>query len=159
MSSIGLRRCKIIMKEKTPLLHKVVCFQMLDLRSRNQNRGKLLLSQKLCYFSGSPYSQCFILSKSLFLEPSKCLCQKYFWVIIVSIAFKDREVFFLKTNCEKYRIIQRKLYSHLRVPFNLRKSYCQLSTNYMKKKIQINITQCAVHSLYERTGIGQLPLF
>ena len=43
------------MKGKTPLSHKVVCFQMLDfetsilnLRSRNQIRGKQLLSRKLC---------------------------------------------------------------------------------------------------------------
>jgi hypothetical protein len=42
------------MKEKTPLSHEVVCFlclisrpQILNLRSQNQIRGKLLLSRKL----------------------------------------------------------------------------------------------------------------
>ena len=45
---------KIIMKEKTPLSHEVVCFLMLDfetsilnLRTRNQIHGKLLFSRKL----------------------------------------------------------------------------------------------------------------
>ena len=48
------------MKEKTPLSHEVVCFQMLDfetsnskLRSRNQIRGKLLLSRKLLTSEGA----------------------------------------------------------------------------------------------------------
>ena len=36
--------------------------QILNLRSRNQIRGKLLLSRKLCHFRGSRLSQCFILS-------------------------------------------------------------------------------------------------
>ena len=54
MNSIGRRTCEIIMKDKTPLLHEVVCFQMLDfgtgnliMRSRNQIRGQLLLSWEL----------------------------------------------------------------------------------------------------------------
>ena len=55
MKSIGHRSCEIIMTEKTPLSHAVVCFQMLDFknssslnpRSRNLLRGKLLLSWKL----------------------------------------------------------------------------------------------------------------
>ena len=38
--------------------------QILILRSRNQIRGKLLLSRKLGYFSGSRFSQCFIPSTS-----------------------------------------------------------------------------------------------
>ena len=63
-AQLGVRSCEII----TPLLHKVVCFQMLDfetsLRSRNQIRGKLLLPPKLRYFRGSCFSQCFILSTS-----------------------------------------------------------------------------------------------
>ena len=52
MSSIGRRSCEIIMKEKTSLSHKVVCFQMLlVLRSQNQIHGNKLLSQKLCYIT------------------------------------------------------------------------------------------------------------
>ena len=61
----------IPMKEKTPLSHEVVCFQMLVfptsnliLRSRNPIRGKLLLSRKLRHFRGSRFPQCFILSTS-----------------------------------------------------------------------------------------------
>ena len=38
--------------------------QILNLRSRNQVRGKLLLSRKLRHFRGSRFSQCFILSTS-----------------------------------------------------------------------------------------------
>ena len=58
MSSIGRQSCEILMKEKTPLSHKVVCFsrpqnlvlsfsrpQNLILRSQNQIQGKLHLSQ------------------------------------------------------------------------------------------------------------------
>ena len=57
--------------------------QILNLRSRNQNRGKLLLSWKLRYFRGSHFSQCFILSTSPHYPlPSKVLC---FWVIINSV--------------------------------------------------------------------------
>ena len=49
LSSIGRRSCGITMKEETPLSHEVVCVQMiwrpqiLNLRFRNQIRGKLLL--------------------------------------------------------------------------------------------------------------------
>ena len=38
--------------------------QILNLRSQNQIRGKLLLSRKLHHFRGSRSSQCFILSTS-----------------------------------------------------------------------------------------------
>ena len=49
--------------------------QILNLRSRNQIREKLLLSQKLHYFRGSRFSQCFILSTSPhYLLPSEVLC-------------------------------------------------------------------------------------
>ena len=72
LSSIDHQSCEIIMKEKTPLSHRVVCCQMLDfetlkilnLWSRNQIQGKLLLSQKLRHFRGSCFSQCFMLSTS-----------------------------------------------------------------------------------------------
>ena len=37
---------------------------ILNLRSRNQIRGKLLLSRKLSYFRGNRFSQCFIPSKA-----------------------------------------------------------------------------------------------
>ena len=37
LSSIGRRSCEIIMKEKTPLSHKVVCFQMLEFETSKSN--------------------------------------------------------------------------------------------------------------------------
>ena len=56
-------------RKKTPFSHKVVCFQILisrpqilNPRSRNQIRGKLLLSWKLHYFRGSCFLRCCILS-------------------------------------------------------------------------------------------------
>ena len=60
------------MKEKTPLSHEVVCFQMLGFETSNSKlevlkksiRGNLLLSPKLRHFRGSRFSQCFILSTS-----------------------------------------------------------------------------------------------
>ena len=49
--------------------------QVLNLRSRNQIRGKLLLSRKLCHFRGSRFSQCFKLSTSPHYSlPSEVLC-------------------------------------------------------------------------------------
>ena len=49
--------------------------QILNLRSQNQIRGKLLLSRKLRHFRGSRFSQCFILSTSPHYSlPSKVLC-------------------------------------------------------------------------------------
>ena len=49
--------------------------QILNRRSRNQIRGKLLLSQKLWHFRGSRFSQCFIPSTSPhYSSPSKVLC-------------------------------------------------------------------------------------
>ena len=37
MSSIGHRSCEIIVKEKTPSSHEVVCFQMLDFGTSKSN--------------------------------------------------------------------------------------------------------------------------
>ena len=49
--------------------------QVLNLRSRNQIRGKLLLSRKLWHFRGSRFSQCFIPSTSPhYSSPRKVLC-------------------------------------------------------------------------------------
>ena len=49
--------------------------QVLSLRSRNQIGGKLLLSQKLCQFRGSRFSQSFVPSTSPhYSSPSKVLC-------------------------------------------------------------------------------------
>ena len=71
------------MKEKTPLSHEVVYFQMLDFETSKSNsevlksniRGKLLLSRKLGYFKGGRFSHCFILSTALHCSlPSKVLC-------------------------------------------------------------------------------------
>ena len=49
--------------------------QILQLRSRNQIRRKLLLSRKLHFFRESRFSQCFILSTSPHYSlPSEVLC-------------------------------------------------------------------------------------
>ena len=69
------------MEEKTPLSHEVVAFryiisrpQIINMRSRNQIRGKLLLSRKLRHFRGSRFSQCFIISTAPnYSLPSKIL--------------------------------------------------------------------------------------
>ena len=53
------------MKEKTPLSHEVVCMfrwlisrpQVLNLRSRNQIRGKLLLSHNVLYHQPLPITR------------------------------------------------------------------------------------------------------
>ena len=73
----------ITMKEEKHPCHTKLCAfrclisrpQILNLRSQNQIRGKLLLSRKLRYFRGSHFLQCFILSTSPhYLLPSKVLC-------------------------------------------------------------------------------------
>ena len=49
--------------------------QVLNVRSLNQIRGKLLLSPKLWHFRGSCFSQCFIPPTSPhYLSPRKVLC-------------------------------------------------------------------------------------
>ena len=60
------------MQSITPLSHEVVCFQMLDfrpqilnLRSRNQIRGKVLLSRKLHYFRGSCFTMFYTINLPL----------------------------------------------------------------------------------------------
>ena len=61
--------------------HTKLCFQMLDpqvlnLRSRNQISGKLLLSRKLHHFRGSRFLHCFIPSTSPHYSlPSDVLCR------------------------------------------------------------------------------------
>ena len=88
MSSIGHRSCKRIIKEKTPLLHKLCAFRCLNLRphlmSRNQFksfREKLFLAQFLRDARGSRFSQIFILSTALHCAlPKKFLCWQIFWV-------------------------------------------------------------------------------
>ena len=80
-------------KKKHPCHTKLCTFrclisrpQILNLRSRNQTRRKLLLSQKLRYFRGSRISQCFILSIAPhYLLLSKVLCWQLFWVITNSV--------------------------------------------------------------------------
>ena len=58
-------------RQKHPCHTKLCAFrwlisgpQILNLRSRNQIRGKLLLSRKLLHFRGSRFSQCLILPTS-----------------------------------------------------------------------------------------------
>ena len=71
------------MKEKTPLSHKVVGFQMLDFETSTSKSEvsnfkfdeNNILSRKLRHFRGSCFSQCFILSTSPHYSlPSKVLC-------------------------------------------------------------------------------------
>ena len=77
----------IIERKKHPVAPwslEVVCFQMLDfetsnLRSRNQIRGKLLLSRKLRHFRGGCFSQCFVLSTS----PHYSYSRKVFVIIVI----------------------------------------------------------------------------
>ena len=71
-----------------PLVNKFFCLrnknkrkgfetqkQVLNLRSRNQIRGKLLHSQKLWHFRGSLFSHCFVPLTSLhYSSPRKVLC-------------------------------------------------------------------------------------
>ena len=74
-------------ERKNTLVTQVMCFQMLQIFLRLQLRSwipfiyyseKLLLSQKLCYFRGSGFSQCFILPTTLHCWlPSKFLCCHY----------------------------------------------------------------------------------
>ena len=69
-------------RKKHPCHKKLCAFrwliskpQVLNLRSRNQIRGKILLSRKLWHFRGSRFSQCFIPSTSPhYSSPSKVLC-------------------------------------------------------------------------------------
>ena len=64
--------------------------QILNLRSQNQIRRKLLLSRKLRYFRGSRFSQCFILSTSSYTRYLvRFYANNYFEQLpIVSTAFK-----------------------------------------------------------------------
>ena len=69
MSSIGHRSCEKIMREKTPLLDEFVCFQIgikdFWLEDFYYFSEKLPFSQNLCYFRGSRFLQCVILSTAL----------------------------------------------------------------------------------------------
>ena len=68
--------------------------QFLNLRSRNQIRGKLLLSRKLLHFRGSSFSQCFLLpipTSPHYSLPSKILCKLLFWVTTNSVFFKNQQ--------------------------------------------------------------------
>ena len=96
MSSIGHRTCEIMMKEKNHPCHMKLCAfrwlisrpQILNLRSRNQIRGKLLLSRKLRHFRWSRFSQCFIPSTSPHYLSQ--YANNYFVKLpIVSTAFKE----------------------------------------------------------------------
>ena len=63
------------------LKHRLSCLKPFDILSE-----KLHLSQKLHYFRGSRFSQCFILSTALHCSlPSKFLCSQLFWVITNSV--------------------------------------------------------------------------
>ena len=81
-------------KEKNALFPHLVCFQMyykrLQLKYLIILCDKFSLSKKNCYFRGSRFSQCFILSTALpYSLPTKFLCSPLFWVKpIVSSTFK-----------------------------------------------------------------------
>ena len=71
LSSIGHRTCEIIMKQKIPLSHEVVCVSIVDFKTSKynsevskSNSWKLLLSRKLRHLRGSHFLQCFIPSTS-----------------------------------------------------------------------------------------------
>ena len=83
LNTIGGRSCEIIMKEKTPLSHGVVCFQLLDFETSKfnsdvskSNSWKITsFSKTIRYFRGSRFSQCFILTTARHcLLPSMFLC-------------------------------------------------------------------------------------
>ena len=63
MSSIGRRRCEITLKEKTPLSHEDVCFQMLDFGTSN---SKLEVSKSNSWKITS-FSKTMALQRELFL--------------------------------------------------------------------------------------------
>ena len=88
MSSIGRRSCKRLMEEKMPLLHKLYAFRCLISRPRNLTLKSQhqILSRKLCYFRGSRFTRCFILSTALY-----CLLPS---VTRVFVASCDRVFFF-----------------------------------------------------------------
>ena len=68
LSSIGRRSCKIVTKEKNTLVTQSCLLSdalfsrpnIINLRSRDQIRVKLLLFRKLRHFRGSVFSQYFI---------------------------------------------------------------------------------------------------
>ena len=67
---IGLWICTKIIKEKTPLLHKFVCFPRclikgFRLKVLYDFNEKLLLSPNLCYIRGTHFSQYVILTTAL----------------------------------------------------------------------------------------------
>ena len=74
--NFGCRSCEIIMEEKTPLSHEVVCFQMLGFETSKSNsevsKSKSFkitsFSKTIRYFRGSRFSQCFILPRIWGLE-------------------------------------------------------------------------------------------
>ena len=63
LSSIGHRSCEIIMKEKTPLPHKVVCFQMLDFETSKSN----FEFSKSNLWKITSFSKSLLLQRELFL--------------------------------------------------------------------------------------------
>ena len=55
LNSIGRRSCKVKMEEKTPLTHKVVCFQMLDFGTSksysevSKSKSNIISVQNYCF--------------------------------------------------------------------------------------------------------------
>ena len=84
LSSIGRRNCEIIMKCHTKLCaYRCLISKphILNLRSRNQTHGKLLLSQKLHYLRGS---HC---HNVLYYQPLPIICYKErFCAIIINLS-------------------------------------------------------------------------
>ena len=78
LDSIGCRSCEIIMKEKTPLSLKVVCFQMLDFGTSKSNFEALKSnSWKVTSFSKtmSPQREPFLTMFYTINSLGSCLCQ------------------------------------------------------------------------------------
>ena len=81
LSSIGRRSCEIIMEEKTPLSHEVVCFQMLDFETSRSNsiqiiRGEITSFSKTTLLQREPFLTMFytINSSPIARYQVSCLC-------------------------------------------------------------------------------------
>ena len=119
----GYRTCEIIVKEqKHPCHIKLYAFrlfisrtQVLNLRSRNEIRGKLLLSRKLWQFREGAVSHNVLYHQPLLLLVTrKVYANNYFdWLPIVSTAFKwplpkfGKGVFWVRSWIQGVQVVRR----------------------------------------------------
>ena len=118
LNSIGHRSCEIIMEKKKLRYAKLCPFiclisrpQNLIRRSRNQIRGNYFFLKNYIT-SGSPFSQCFILGKSLPMLPRKVVFYINYieFLPIVSTAFK---LLITKMGGKKTDNVAKEMYFHL----------------------------------------------